>query len=386
MRGTNRIDFANTLRGLAALSVVISHYLCVFWQYPTIIGQYISAPALVTADHPLPAWLAWFPTITVFDWGAYGVALFFLISGFVIPFSLQKTSWIGFCLQRFIRLVPTYIAGFSLTLLAFYLSTQYFSSDWRFTTQEILIHYLPGLRDLLGSRNIDTIIWTLEVEIKFYVLCAILIVWLRHYARRVFLVPVALTALALALAPLAPELVQTHPVAGRHLLTYLFSTQCLTFMFIGVLFHYLYQRKISPGIATAAIAGLFGLFWLQVWQIPYFHFITSDYLLSYALALTTFGFAYAFPKYFCTNPVIDFFADISYPLYVVHSVVGYVGLRILLDRGAGSGVALLVVFGVSVGLAWGVHWMIEVPTQRFGKRFIQQKCLPTTKGTIKYHL
>lgn len=385
MRGNNRIDFANTLRGLAALSVVVSHYLGVFWQYPAIIGQYIGAPELDPASHPLPALLAWVPGISVFDWGAYGVALFFLISGFVIPFSLQKTNWLGFCLQRFFRLVPTYIAGFSLTLLAFYISTRYFGSSWRFTTPEILIHYLPGLRDLIGSRNIDTIVWTLEVEIKFYVLCAILIVWLRRYARRVFLVPAALSTLALILTPLAPQLAQTQPELARHLLTYLFSTQCLTFMFIGVLFHYQYQRKISTGISYAVVATLFGLFCLQVWQAPYFHFITSDSILSYALALLTFGFAYVFPKYFKTNPVVDFFADISYPLYVVHSVVGYVGLRILLDQGMGSGLALLAVFTLSVGLAWGLHWFVELPSQRWGKRFKNIQLNPA-KGTSNYPL
>ncbi len=49
-----------------------------------------------------------------------------------------------------------------------------------FNIQEALIHAVPGIRDVIGSRNIDGIIWTLEIEVKFYVLCALSAGWLRR--------------------------------------------------------------------------------------------------------------------------------------------------------------------------------------------------------------
>ncbi len=45
-------------------------------------------------------------------------------------------------------------------------------------------------------------------------------------------------------------------------------------------------------------------------------------VLNYGAALITFVFAYAYPRFFRANPVFNFLADISYPLYVVHGVAG----------------------------------------------------------------
>ena len=90
MQGNSRIDFANTLRGFAALAVVISHYYGVFWSSRAAVEAITNAPALPLETHAIPGYISWLHIFPIFNWGAYGVALFFIISGFVIPFSLQK--------------------------------------------------------------------------------------------------------------------------------------------------------------------------------------------------------------------------------------------------------------------------------------------------------
>lgn len=51
-----RVEFVNTLRGMAALSVLIAHYFGVFWAAPDTVSAYTNAPpAAVT----LPTYLAW---------------------------------------------------------------------------------------------------------------------------------------------------------------------------------------------------------------------------------------------------------------------------------------------------------------------------------------
>lgn len=53
-----------------------------------------------------------------------------------------------------------------------------------------MIHYIPGIRDVMWSRGIDGIVWTLEIEMKFYLVCSALIVWFREQSLKVFFAPI----------------------------------------------------------------------------------------------------------------------------------------------------------------------------------------------------
>ena len=82
-----RLDWLDALRGYAALVVVLFHLS------PTVIGP--------------GAHMAVFRVI---DLGKYGVLLFFLVSGYVIPMSLERHGslrrfWIG----RLFRIYPAYL-------------------------------------------------------------------------------------------------------------------------------------------------------------------------------------------------------------------------------------------------------------------------------------
>ena len=174
-----KIEFANTLRGFAALAVLISHYLGAFWTRRPAVEYLTNTPSLSIDLHPTPTIVTWLNAFPIFNWGAVGVAIFFLISGFVIPFTLRKSSLQGFLANRIFRIFPTYIVGFTITLMGIWLGSKYFENKWPFTATEVLIHYIPGLRDILWSRPIDGIVWTLEIEIRFYLVCALFITWFR---------------------------------------------------------------------------------------------------------------------------------------------------------------------------------------------------------------
>jgi len=361
-----RIDFANTLRGFAAVSVLISHYFGVFWSSRPVIELIINAPALPLATHGFPRYISWLHALPIFNWGSFGVALFFIISGFVIPFSIQKLNWQGFVINRLFRIIPTYVVGFSISLAAIYISSDYFSRGWPFQWKEVLIHYIPGLRDLMWSRHIDMIVWTLEIEMKFYLLCALLIIWFRQLSLKVFWAPVVLFVGSLWLAQMVLIWQQSDVVAYQYAMTFIFVAQYIIFMFIGVMFHYLHRRSIGPNQAYFGIGLIFLLFCLQ-WRFgPYAEGV--GLIWSYAFALLVFSFAYSFPNLFRANRVADFLADISYPLYVVHGVAGYVVLRILLEWGIKAWLALLVVTGLCLLVAWLIHHFVEYPSQAIGKR------------------
>jgi peptidoglycan/LPS O-acetylase OafA/YrhL len=366
MHGNSRIDFANTLRGFAALAVVIAHYFGVFWTNRLAVETLTNAPVLPLETHGIPGYISWLHAFPIFGWGAYGVALFFVISGFVIPFSLQKMSWVGFSINRILRIMPTYFVGFTVTLVAIQLSNEYFSREWPFSLREVLIHYVPGIRDLMWSRGIDGIVWTLEIEMKFYLVCALLIVWFRQQSLKVFFVPVGLFALALYINRMIPVWNNTNASFWQLAMTYMAVSQYIIYMFIGVLFHYLYRGKIDANKAYLGIGGLFAMFCIHWWAGPYS--VNLGVAWSYAFALLTFSFAYSFPKLFKSNRVFDFLADISYTLYVIHGVAGYVALRIMLDMGFKAWSSLLIVTSTCLFLSWLLHILIESPSQKLGKQ------------------
>ena len=73
-----------------------------------------------------------------------------------------------------------------------------------------------------------------------------------------------------------------------------------------------------------------------------------------------------------TTRTLDFVARISYPLYVVHNIVGLAVLRILQERGWNAATAFGVAVAIATGLAWMVHRGVELPTQQLGRRWGQR--------------
>ena len=109
------------LRGLAILMVVTFHYnLNLFNIFPN--------PHI------------FHKTIAFSQFGAFGVNLFFLISGFVIFKSLEKNSNIVFLKKRWLRLFPSMLMVSIIILI--------FSYDMKLSNQFVnnsLINILPGI-------------------------------------------------------------------------------------------------------------------------------------------------------------------------------------------------------------------------------------------------
>jgi len=191
-------------------------------------------------------------------------------------------------------------------------------------------------------------------------------VWFRRYSLKVFLLPIVLFLLSLCLDRLVPGWSTSNALAYRLGMTFILSSQYLIFMFTGVAFHYLYRGKIDSVRAALFVGALFALFCTHWWAGPYS--AGFGVARSYAAAVLTFVFAYTFPGIFKGNRLFDFLADISYPLYVIHGVAGYVALRILLDKGVGPWPSLFVVTVGCLVASSLLHVLVERPSQALGKR------------------
>jgi peptidoglycan/LPS O-acetylase OafA/YrhL len=173
MKAAGRLDYIDSLRGIAALMVVVQH------------------AAQVTHAHGSVLFV---PMLDTVNFGRFGVVMFFLISGFVIPFSFRgERPMRDFLTSRFFRLYPAYW----LSLFAFV--AMYSAMDVQIAPGLVLAN-MTMVQGSFGLRNIGFGYWTLNVEMAFYAICLFLFWrgWLRE-ANAIGIL--AFSALAVALSP-----------------------------------------------------------------------------------------------------------------------------------------------------------------------------------------
>ncbi len=162
----------DALRGIAALMVVYAH--CVEFR----IG---SEPA--SAKYLVYHFL---------NWGRVGVAAFFCISGFVIPYSFGKSARPAraFVISRIARLYPAYWCSILAAVIAGYAMRRPGIPVTTILANATMLQQFMGQPDVLG------VYWTLVIELAFYTLC--LVAFLAGRLRSpLFLFPAALICVGL---------------------------------------------------------------------------------------------------------------------------------------------------------------------------------------------
>lgn len=152
MKDNTRMEWLSSLRGLAALLVILTHLL----PYIEIsYGQKIEVFQLVT--------------VGIVDVGKIGVAIFFLISGYLTPSSYKKRSKLQFIINRFFRLYPVYWCSILLVGIIF-----------RFDGASIkqILANITMLQVFMGQDDLIGVYWTMPIEILLYVFIGIFIKYL----------------------------------------------------------------------------------------------------------------------------------------------------------------------------------------------------------------
>jgi peptidoglycan/LPS O-acetylase OafA/YrhL len=318
------------------------------------IAWVIAAPPI---DGPIPHIVGWLNPV-YFDLGTFGVSLFFLISGFVIPFSLRASTSLRFLLARAVRIYPTFWLALLVEGFAVWLSGRFWHRDSPYGVRDYVVNGLL-IETLLGAQTVDWVSWTLSIEVKFYVLAAII----RPAILNCRVWPlVGIAALALPLNVLAAQHVMTLPVELVSEAAY------LVFIMIGILFHYHYQKSLSA-TALALEAALFMAIVVLCWR---FGPMTGDWKIktsTMAIALLVFVAAYGCRQRFRPNRILDGLAAVSYPLYLVHSLFGFTLLSFLMMAWhVPYGLAAIIALLSSGALAYALHRCVERPSVRLGSK------------------
>jgi peptidoglycan/LPS O-acetylase OafA/YrhL len=286
--------------------------------------------------------------------GAYGwlgVEIFFVISGFIIPYSMWrshfklKTHWLTFFKKRVARLYPAYLLAIALIVFLWYLSTltpgfkgeapQIFAAD--------LISHLLFLNSLLGKEWLNPAFWTLAIEVQYYLLIVLIYASVSAPKILIRLIPYfLLCCAAFAFRGNAAIFFHWSPLYCMGILT--FQRFVLN---IGLL-----EYVLILGL-------LYALTWLKLgWLIAVVGIVT-------ALVIT---FA-KIPK----SSFITYLASISYSLYLIHSPIGgrviNLSLR-LADNLLVKIFALALASALSILTATLIYQFVEKPAQKWSQKIL----------------
>lgn len=346
MANRKRFTEIDALRGLAAIVVVLYHYIMFYGEkFGHEKDSYIEA----------------------FAYGHYGVQLFFIISGFVIYMSILKVkSTSDFLTKRAIRLYPAYIFAICLTFVVIAFS----SVDILKTSFVEMILNMTMFQDFLGVKNVDGVYWSLRVELTFYVIMAILLIL--KLERKVMWVTISWLSVSAGIQ-IINGLIATDITSLIE--KFSMSNYCQMFI-IGIMFYYIWQDgnqlKYHLMIAASLIYdfvfegitnGMFSLFFVGL-----FHLILNDKM-----------------KWLQSNTLI-YLGAISFPLYLVHQNIGYVIINKLESMGYVSEVYLFIPIGISLVLAHIISQYIEKPSHNILFKIYKERqaAMPKVAGNKNY--
>ncbi len=167
LNNSKRLDTLDFFRFIAILSVMLFHYYS-RWN----------PPENTTSLYPFGA------KYNFFQWGRYGVEFFFIISGFVITYTLHATNTVAdFWKRRFIRLFPAMVFASLITRLLMVL----LDKDNLFIQGHSLLNYLVSITFLppvllnrilaplhIQGHYLSGSYWSLWPELQFYFLASLI--------------------------------------------------------------------------------------------------------------------------------------------------------------------------------------------------------------------
>jgi peptidoglycan/LPS O-acetylase OafA/YrhL len=320
MAKSNRFLELDVLRGLAALAVVLFHYTTRFDQ---LYG------------HPGKVWIE-------FPHGLYGVHLFFMISGFVIFMTLEKTrAPLDFVVSRLSRLYPAYWAAIILTFAVVSAATL---PGRQVSMGQALINLLMW-QFLFEVPHVDPVYWTLSVELSFYAL--MLILYKAKLLKRIESIA-AVWLLVMALTSMAERHFGTSvpdKIKVMLLLEY-------AHLFIaGMIFYRLMKHGLSvrKGLILAACLVVQRI--MTSWELT---LMVGIFFLAFHLAVK------GRLSFMIWRPLV-FLGAVSYALYLVHQNIGYVVLRALYKQQLNPNVSIAVAVILSLCVASAITFMVERP-------------------------
>jgi peptidoglycan/LPS O-acetylase OafA/YrhL len=291
---STRVNEIDLLRFFAALSVVFFHY--------SFRG--FAADAMSVMPYPLLA--------PVSKYGYLGVELFFMISGFVILMTAESGNLRRFLISRFVRLYPTFWACCTITFAVTIIIGE---PRYSASVGQYLVN-MTMLSGFFGIPSIDSVYWSLFVEMKFYALVAAVLIIGRIHQAQFFLVFWLVASFALEFFPIG---------ALRSLLIVDYSA----FFIAGAMCFLIWSQGVSRiGVTVIALS----------WSLAIFQSLNAltSYEKHYNVKFSSSIVAGIITAFFVVTLLVSLrrtgvfgrkswliAGGLTYPLYLLHQQIGF---------------------------------------------------------------
>lgn len=320
--GKKRIETLDALRGIAALAVAWFHFS----------GSQGLNDSLIAAT------------------GAYGwlgVHVFFVISGFVIPYSLHRADYHlrdygHFLIKRIVRLDPPYIATIIIIIALGYLSPLmpgFHGEQFSVSAQQVLLH-VAYINVFFGYPWLNIVFWSLAIEFQYYLAIGLLfpLIASRQWS------------------------VRLGTLAGLSLLAFMLP-------FPAFVFHYLFLFMLGIITFQRHTGKLNALpYWIGFALLVTGLLLTLGAIIAAVAAATALAIALVRIK----SRVLAFFGKISYSLYLLHVPIGAKAINLgfrFVDTRAGRAAVLIVALGITIAASYLFYLLLEKPAQQWSSAF-----------------
>jgi len=332
-----RIPALDLLRFTAAIAVTLYHFVSCYPKGADANIPVVSAISAVTR------------------YGYLGVDLFFMISGFVIVWSSWNRNALDFTVSRITRLYPSFWASILFTVACIWLIAPFVPHvSVPVLTPRTLAANATMIPAVLNAPLIEGVYWTLEIEIRFYALIFLLLLF-RSLHR---IEPLLYAWLALTIVSLFVELPWILYYTGMVPYGAFFASGCLFFLVMS--------RGWSIARSVGLVVGLMTSMAVSINQRG--QFLTADSASAVVvptLVAVFFGLFVLMIRRGTTRPARTSYwlGALTYPLYLTHAMMGLLVFEWLRPTiGTIASIATITVLALIVAIILTVT--VDIPARK----------------------
>lgn len=282
------------------------------------------------------------PLNVIQDFGAFGVSLFFVISGFLFAWNAHYDKIVGKTLKRIAKIYLSSLVAFLMFWLFNLLVWNFCDTYWRqFSVKQwlesiTLLGYFTGNGEVINGTT-----WFLIPLFFFYlisILYAVLVkkfsgkgIWIVEGILAVFFVVLYF----LHISNVTPLLIYAYMPLSGAILAEIYKGEKMSFV----------QGLLLLIVNYLAMVMCF-------YKFHYDYYAESLYLVSYIYGILLVAVFFSWEKYFRPNKVVTFIGEISLSIYLLQMTWGGLFMSVLSEWHIPFTLTFCVTVLIIVGMAW----------------------------------